>query len=50
MSREPIRAQLLTLGVPAGHILTPEVAASTDHIQTQLTSALSSRTRPRIRR
>lgn len=43
MSRDPIRAQLLGLSVPASAILTPDVTASIADLQQQLAAALATR-------
>lgn len=40
MAREPIRAQLIALGVAPNRILTPDVQTSVDEIRMQLVSAL----------
>ena len=41
MSRDPIREQLVRLGIPARQVLTPDVAGSVDHLHQQLTAALA---------
>ena len=46
MSREPICRQLLALGIPRGHILTPDVTACVDVLRTELKTALQSEVRP----
>ena len=43
MSRDPIRRQLIALGVPAARILTPDVNEPPDGIRAQLADALGAR-------
>ena len=41
MSRDPIRKQLLQLGVAPERILTPDVVNSTEHVRDQLATMIA---------